>query len=102
MTDTTTPTTVQCPECGGTNMLDHPAGALAWRHATSCPMLRCEDATRAADAESPLRWPTRPASVTERLLLATVLGHTMPSKLDTTLTSLTPSVVRRSWPTLGL
>lgn len=47
----TTPTRA-CPECGGMQLLDHPAGALTFDHErTACSLGMAQDATQHADAE---------------------------------------------------
>jgi hypothetical protein len=90
-----------CPECGGPRYVDHPAGALVYRHEVNrCSLGAGQDATQAADA-SRLADPlvtstTRPPSATEATLLASLA---MPVPTLVTVTRLTSSsaVVRREY-----
>lgn len=99
--DPTTP--VACPQCAGLSQPDHPAGVLGgWHHTTTCPLLVAEDSRREADQRllaSGLR--TRPATTTESRLLSSY-GVAVPVDVTTRLTALTPSVIRRSWPEIGV
>ncbi len=101
----TTTETASCPGCGGPQLVDHPAGWLAWRHSNECALRAAEDATQAADHDrlhsSGLHRPVldREPTITEQALLS-ALGHPLPRKLTTRLEPVTAGIVRRSWPAL--
>ena len=95
--------TATCPTCAGAQMIDHPAGWLAWRHTNTCTIRDAEDARQVADHDglgSDYTF-TRPATEAERVLLQ-VLGHAVPDTLGTVVTYLTPGVHRRTWPVLDV
>lgn len=85
----------RCPSCAGPLLTDHPGG-LVLQHQVTCPLLRGEDATRAADVErideawGPL---VRLATATERTLLAA------DPDLEVTVVvrEITPGVLRRDF-----
>lgn len=88
-----------CPECAGPQLVGHPAG-LVYRHDTrgGCSLQRKEDARVVADQS--LAWPyQRPATDTERVLLAAA-GHVLPDDAVTQVTWLSAGVRRRTWPAL--
>ncbi len=93
--------TVPCPACSGMQMVDHPAGWLAWDHANICTLRDAEDSRHVADVELLIRrrLVSRPATLTEETLLG-ALGHTIPtsSPLVTEVRRVTGSIVNRRWP----
>lgn len=100
----TTPEPFYCPSCAGAQMLNHPAGILTYRHTNGCGLRDLEDARKVADLEAAVELGatfTRPATVTEKLLLASQ-GFTVPDDLLTSVEFLTVSaaVALRTWPAL--
>ena len=72
-------------------------------HNYICDLLAHEDSRREADGRlmPTASHPLRPATATEKVLLAS-LGLELPfGSLTTVLTPLTPSVIRRTWPELA-
>lgn len=93
-----------CPECGGGQLVDHPAGLL-FQHDQRCPLLAAEDGRRVADVDRATRegWPfTRPATTAERRLLA-ASGLGLPDSDAEAFTivdfAVAHSVRRRTFPT---
>jgi hypothetical protein len=83
-----------CPDCGGRRHLHHPAGPLVYDHTASCRAGAAEDGQRVADhGDWRSQW-TRPATATERRLLAS-LGIPVPDDLETEVTR--SAIVRRDW-----
>ena len=96
-------------------MDDHPAGVLMWQHTNQCPLRAAEDARTVADRENGSPVPdnhptwrpltpsgfTRPTTTTERVLLA-ALGYALPAVLTTEVRFVTPTVRRRTWPSIGV
>lgn len=83
-------------------MLGHPLGELMWRHTIDCPLRAHEDSRQMADADllRARRTAQRPATATERTLLAAA-GHVLgDAELVTHVEAATPSLIRRRWPTL--
>lgn len=93
-------TTPTCPECAGPQMPNHPAGLLAMKHSFTCSLRAAEDGRAVADHDAFV--PTeRPATATERILLAAVGAPTSVTADPDLLTSVdfvTDSVIRRTWP----
>ena len=98
-----TTTTVTCPECSVPQLASHPGGTLEFGHVPNgCPLGAAEDATRGADAHRHRFSPAgflRPATPTERVLLAAVAGRAVPQQLDTRVDYLTGGhgIRRRRW-----
>lgn len=90
-----------CPVCAGPQMVGHPCGVLMIRHTNECALRASEDARQVADLEAGRSSFTRPATNTERTLLAE-LGYSVPAELSTRVVFLTPGARRREWPTLKL
>lgn len=88
-----------CPECGGPRLAGHPAGELALQHRIDCTLLRAEDATQAADHERGTH--KRPATSTERVLLAHAGHHLPDDELTTSVERVTRAIIRRTWPQLS-
>lgn len=88
-----------CPECAGPQMVDHPCGVLMIRHSNNCSLRASEDARQVADLDVGKGSFTRPATTTERVLLAS-FGYVVPAELSTRVLFLTPGARRREWPTL--
>lgn len=88
------PTPAACPECGGPQLVPHPAG-LVYRHATlsGCSLQDAEDARLAADQG---RYGPRPTTPTERILLAAA-GITVPEDAQCLVEWITDGVRRRTW-----
>jgi hypothetical protein len=92
-----------CPECAGPQIPGHPAGLLAIRHTNACSLRDAEDARQVADSDELYirgRF-SRPATDTERILLAAVGAPTEITSdpdLTTAVRPITFSVVGRSWP----
>lgn len=86
-----------CPECDGEQMVNHPAGILAFQHRIDCGLLQAEDATAAADhlrlGSGPF---TRTSTDTERLLLGW-LGYEVEPGMLTRVERITTSVHHREW-----
>lgn len=93
-----------CPECGGRYLAGHPAGWLTWQHRLTCTLGQADDQTRHADYlrawhdRRPAPF-TRPATPTERVLLA-ALGHAPAGDETTHVHPLMPAVTRRTRPQL--
>ena len=92
-----------CPECGGRQLLDHPAG-LVFAHDTmaGCTLQDAEDSRAVADLSlaGARGWPfEREATSAERTLLAAA-GHELPDDALTVVDWLTKAVRRRRWPDL--
>jgi hypothetical protein len=87
-------TPATCPECGGPQLVPHPAG-LVYRHDTlaGCSLQDAEDARLAADKERPGERPTTP---TERILLAAA-SISVPEDALCLVEWMTPGVRRRTW-----
>ena len=95
----TAPTPVLCPECGGVQMVGHPAGALVFRHASGCSLGIAEDSTKVADDErARVLGPTfaRPATAAERTLLS-AWPTPVPAVLWCRVTYVTASIRRRTF-----
>lgn len=92
---------MSCPECGGQQMVGHPAGLLALQHILGCSLYAREDATRANDNDlDTLGRRHRPATDTERLLLDAIGHGPLPSDLTTVITD-TGALYSRRWPQLA-
>ncbi|WP_347057269.1 hypothetical protein ABC795_11225 [Blastococcus sp. HT6-30] len=91
----TEPTPSSCPECGGANIPNHPAGPIVFKHDTlaGCSLQAAEDARVVADQSLEGDRPTTP---TERLLLAAV-GLTIADDATCLVEWLSPGVRRRTW-----
>lgn len=63
------------------------------------PLQNAEDSTLTADFDSRHRNRTRPATATERALLAH-LGYALPDELVTVINYVTVTIRRRTWPQL--
>lgn len=82
-------------------MPGHPAGLLAIAHTTTCSAYEADSQTRAADRErvdAAFGEFTRPATTTERRLLA-ALGHVPPPELSTHVTR-SGGTDTRTWPAI--
>ena len=90
-----------CPTCAGPQMVDHPCGVLMVRHTNDCPVRASEDARQVADKDTGRARFTRPATETERVLLA-AFGYVVPDELLTQVDFLTAGARRREWPGLNL
>ncbi len=97
----TEPTTATCPECTGTHIPEHPKGLLTFDHdRATCSLGRAEDATADADLRRAAGWLgnfARPMTDAEwTLLLAVGID---PDGLTpwTTLTVVSPGMLRRHW-----
>ncbi|TFV78376.1 hypothetical protein E4P39_03945 [Blastococcus sp. CT_GayMR19] len=89
-----------CPECGGEQLVPHPAG-LVFRHHTlgGCSLQDAEDTRLVADRSlADVRgWPfERPTTPTERTLLATA-GITVDEDATCLVDYLSPGIRRRTW-----
>lgn len=95
---------MNCPECAGPQMVDHPAGILMIRHTNSCSLRASEDSRLVADYDRNIGRFTRLATPTERTLLI-AFGYVVPDEPDELATNvqfLTPGVRLREWPDLKL
>lgn len=105
-----------CPECQGEQMVGHPAGALELKHTNQCGLREAEDSRRVADRSRafPLSLRpiglgqfaeisfVRPATPTERILLAAVGFEVPAGEVNTHCEFATAGVRLRSWPDLAL
>jgi hypothetical protein len=87
-------TPATCPECGGPQLVPHPAG-LVYRHDTlaGCTLQDAEDSRLAADKG---RDGERPTTATERVLRAAA-GITVADDALCLVQWLSPGVRRRTW-----
>lgn len=87
--------TPTCPECGGPQLVPHPAG-LVFRHDTlgGCTLQDAEDATQVADKER--GGGSRPTTPAERTLLAAA-GITVADDAMCLVQWLSPGIRRRTW-----
>lgn len=83
-----------CPECGGPQLLGHPAG-LVYRHDTlgGCTLQAAEDARLVADQG---RNGPRPTTATEHVLLAAA-GMQVADDALCLVEWLSPGIRRRTW-----
>lgn len=88
----------RCPECGGKQLLNHPAGLLVFAHDTmgGCILQDREDSRAVADKDRGAGF-ERPATDTERTLLAAA-GYALPADGVTVVGWLSPGLRRRTWP----
>ena len=95
----TAPAPITCPECGGEQMANHPAGALVFQHTSTCSLGIAEDSTQIADSDrarvlGPMF--TRPATEAERTLLS-AWPTPVPAVLWCRVTYVTASIRRRTF-----
>lgn len=88
-------TTQLCPQCSGPRFVGHPGG-FVWGHTNTCPLRDAEDATAVNDHELTGYSRRRPATTTERALLA-ACGITGPDDAATTVQRVTGSILRRTF-----
>jgi hypothetical protein len=85
-----------CPTCAGARLEHDPTG-LRVDHTNDCALRAAEDARHLADIEGARAFRySRTATAAERTLLA-AWGHQLPEGAVTTVSALTPGVLRRSW-----
>lgn len=88
---------MNCPECDGQQLLNHPKGELTFQHRLDCSLLTAEDATSHADHLRLGAGPfSRSSTETERLLLGW-LGYQVEAGLLTRVERITNSVTNRTW-----